>query len=192
MINCRFHGDTEMTNEINPVLEGDYLPIDKFSVVDRAPIVVSHSTEPADVIKTTQSIRLQILAQRLQKGVTDDLKELNTDLQLLRDLDQAALTTRKIDVEERAVNESERVSEQTNALLKMLDGKNPFAVDLTTGSIRSDLTGRPRDAALPEPVIVPGHMRQGTENLNYADYVTDPDDDSDRLGDGDEEEEESP
>lgn len=179
-----------MTDDINPVLEGDYLPVDKFSVVASAPIDVSLSTEPAEVIKTTQSIRLRILSERLRKGVSEDLKELNTDLQLLRDLDQAALTTRKIDVEERAVNESERVSEQTNALLKMLDGKNPFAVDLTTGSVRADLTGRPREAALPEPVIVPGHMRQGTENLNYADYVNDPDDDSDRLGDEDDEEEE--
>lgn len=190
MINCRFHGDTKMTDDINPVLDGDYLPADKFSVPAHVPIAVSHSTEPADVIKTTQSIRLQILASRLGRGVSEDLKELNTDLQLLRDLDAAALTTRKIDVEERAVNESERVSEQTNALLKMLNGKNPFAVDLTTGRVRDDLIGRPREVDLPLPTIVPGHLRQGTEQLNYADYVDDPDSDEGRLVGEEEEEEE--
>lgn len=163
-----------MTNDINPVLDGDYLPADKFSVQVPEPIEVSTSTEPADVIKTTQGIRLKILASRLQRGVNDDIKELNADLQLLRDLDAAALTTRKIDVEERAVNESERVSEQTNALLKMLGGKNPFAVDLATGNIRPDLIGRPREADVPLVKIIPGQVKQGTEQLNYADYVDDP------------------
>lgn len=164
-----------MTDDINPVLDGDYLPADKFSVSVPTPIEVSPSTEPADVIKTTQGIRLAILAKRLANGVNDDIKELNTDLQLLRDLDAAALTTRKIDVEERAVNESERVSEQTNALLKMLGGKNPFAVDLATGNVRGDLLNRPREADLPMITIVPGQVKQGTEQLNYADYVDDPD-----------------
>lgn len=176
-----------MTDDINPVLDGDYLPADKFSVSIPQPIEVNTSTEPAEVIKTTQGIRLKILASRLAKGVNDDIKELNTDLQLLRDLDAAALTTRKIDVEERAVNESERVSEQTNALLKMLGGKNPFAVDITTGNIRSDLIGRPREAALPVIAVVPGQVKQGTEQLNYADYVDDPDAADEELEDEEEE-----
>ncbi len=164
-----------MTDDINPVLDGDYLPADKFSVAARNPIEVSTSTEPADVIKTTQGIRLKILAHRLATGVNEDAKELNLDLQLLRDLDAAALTTRKIDVEERAVNESERVSEQTTALLKMLGGRNPFAVDITTGNVRPDLLNRPREADVPLVTILPGQVKQGTEQLNYADYVDDPD-----------------
>lgn len=178
-----------MTDDINPVLEGDYLPADKFSsALAHPPIEISNSTEPADVIRTTQGVRLQILAHRLKTGISEDAKELNLDLQLLRDLDTAALTTRKIDVEERAVNESERVSEQTNALLKMLNGRNPFAVDLQSGEIRSDLIGRSREVALPEAVIVPGHTRQGTEQLAYADFVEDPDAEESEAPEDDEEE----
>jgi hypothetical protein len=167
------------------VKDGEYLPAGtgEFLGAERAPIHVNQSTDPADVVKTSQGIRLQILKHRLARGVNDDAKELNLDLQLLRDLDANALTTRKIDVEERAVNEAEQVSQQTNALLKLLGGKNPFAVDLNNGgALRQDLIGRSRETALPEPKIVPGHTKQGTDNLNYGDFVDDPDaEDDDQL-----------
>lgn len=160
------------------VRDGEYLPAPiggEFLAANKAPIPVDHSTDPAAVIKTTQSIRLRILEERLRTGVNEDAKELNLDLQLLRDLDQAALTTRKIDVDERAINDAERASEQTNALLKMLNGRNPFAIDVTSGELRADLTGRSRDVALPEPTVVPGHTNQGTHNLEYGEFVDDPD-----------------
>lgn len=165
------------------VKDGEFLPAveNDFLRSIAAPIEVNTSTEAADVVKTTQGIRLKILAERLKKGVSEDAKELGLDLQLLRDLDTAALTTRKIDVEERATDAAEQTSNQTNALLKMLDGKNPFAVDLTTGQLRSDLTGRARSADLPEVVPVKGHTHQGTENLNYADFVDDPDNDDNDI-----------
>jgi hypothetical protein len=167
------------------VKDGEYLPAVQEEFLGKSPIIVDRSTDAADVVKTTQSIRLHILAERLKRGVSEDAKELNVDLQLLRDLDTAALTTRKIDVEERSVSDAERASEQTNALLKMLGGSNPFAVDITTGQLRNDLVGRPREAALPEPVIVPGHTKQGTDNLNYADFVDDPDADPEDVDDDD-------
>lgn len=169
------------------VKDGEYLPAggeEFLAPVGR--IDVNQSTDAAEVVKTTQGIRLQILAHRLKKGVNEDAKELNLDLQLLRDLDQAALTTRKIDVEEKAVNDAERASEQTNALLRMLDGRNPFVVDITTGKLRPDLIGREREAALPDAVVLPGHTTQGTDNLNYGDYVDDPD--ADPVGPLDEDE----
>lgn len=169
------------------VKDGEYIPAVPDEFLGKSPIIVDRSTDASDVVKTTQSIRLHILAERLKRGVNEDAKELNLDLQLLRDLDSAALTTRKIDVEERSVSDAERASEQTNALLKMLGGSNPFAVDVSTGELRKDLVGRSREVALPEAVIVPGHTKQGTDNLNYADFVDDPDAEPDE-----EEEEEEP
>lgn len=169
------------------IKDGEYLPAEgEVFLAPRGAIAVNQSTDAAEVVKTTQGIRLQILAERLKGGVNQDAKELNLDLQLLRDLDQAALTTRKIDVEERAVNDAERASEQTNTLLKMLDGRNPFVVDIATGQLRADLIGREREAALPEATVLPGHTKQGTDNLNYGDYVDDPDSDPDGAGEDEE------
>lgn len=159
------------------VKDGEFIPAGEFLGSERAPITVNQSTDPADVIRTTQAIRLQILAARLKAGVNDDAKELGLDLQILRDLDNSSLTTRKIDVEEKAIGEAEKASELTNALLKTLNGRNPFVVDITSGELREDLRGRAREAVLPAPKMVPGITRQGTENLNYADFVDDPDND---------------
>ena len=92
-------------------------------------------------------------------------------MQLLRDLDSAALTTRKIDVEERQVDESQRLANAQNELLRMLGGKNPFAVDITAGAVPPRVA-RPDPTALPEPTLVPDITAQGTQSVNYEDFVT--------------------
>lgn len=169
-------------------VEGDYLGS------ENKPIDVNQSVEAGDVIRTTQTVRLKILKHRLAKGIPSDDKELALDMQLLRDLDNAALTTRKIDVEERAVNESEKVNEHVAALTKMFGGKSPFAIDPATGQVRKDLQNREIEATLPDAKLVPGIAKQGTDNLNYADFVDDPDGDDEKrnqaLEDSEEEEEE--
>lgn len=133
---------------------------------DNLPIDVSDSADPSDVIKTTQGVRLKILTSRLRKGVPDDSGELSDTLQLLRDLDSAALTTRKIDVEERSVSEQERIATASNELLRLLDGRNPFRVEV------AGIAPVAREAAvLPPPAIVPGLTVQGTEAVNYDDFV---------------------
>lgn len=162
-------------NSINP-LEGDFLSKDDLDPVkdgeyladNRAPIHINQSTDPSEVIKTTQGIRLRILKHRFSKGIPDDDKELGLNMQLLRDLDQAALTTRKIDVDERAVSESERLANANNELLRMLGGKNPFAVEV--GNMPA-ITAR-QEAQLPPPVLVPDITTQGTQPVNYDDFVT--------------------
>jgi len=150
-------------DDLNPVLDGEFLGAD-----DRAPIHINQSVDPSDVIKTTQGIRLRILQSRFAKGIPADDKELMTNMQLLRDLDQAALTTRKIDVDERAVSESERLANANNELLRMLGGKNPFAVEVGT---MPPITQRVAPT-LPAPSLVPDITTQGTQPVNYDDFVT--------------------
>src|SRR5699024_4854488 len=82
--------------------------------------------------------------------------------------DQAALTTRKIDVDERAVSESERLANANNELLRMLGGRNPFAVEV--GSMPAFSQPRPA-AVLPEPTLVPDITAQGTQPFSYDDFV---------------------
>lgn len=161
-------------NSINP-LEGEFLARDDMDPVqdgeylnpDQAPIHINQSVDPSDVIKTTQGIRLRILKSRFAKGIPSDDKELSLNMQLLRDLDSAALTTRKIDVEEMGVNESERLANASNELLRILGGKNPFAVDV--GALPT--TVQRTAAVLPPPQLVPDITTQGTQPVEYDDFV---------------------
>lgn len=148
-------------DDLNPVADGEYLSD------NRAPIHINQSVDPSEVIKTTQGLRLKILKSRFSQGITDDGKELGLTMQLLRDLDQAALTTRKIDVDERAVSESERLANANNELLRMLGGKNPFMVEVGTMPAIHQ-RGIPN---LPAPQLVPDITTQGTQPVNYDDFV---------------------
>lgn len=149
------------------------VPVDEDGYISHQgkPIPVDKNTDPSAVIRTTQSIRLGLLESRLKRGFSDDGKEVSIDLQLLRDLDNAALTTRKIDVEERQVGDSERLAEAHNALMRMLSGRNPFAVDITDPSLPVVPRQLPH-VELPEPDLVPGVTAQGTQPVNYDDFAS--------------------
>lgn len=156
-------------SELNPI-EGDLMPAEA-EYLSEGPFQVNDSTDPLEVIKTTQSIRIAMVKKELKHGVPKVDKDSRDLMQLLRDLDSAALTTRKIDVEERQVDESQRLANAQNELLRMLGGKNPFAVDITAGAV-SPRVARPDPAALPEPTLVPDITAQGTQSVNYEDFVT--------------------
>lgn len=154
-------------------LEGEFISVGsivgndpEYINSDKASIAVNESVDPSDVIKTTQGVRLKILTSRLRKGVPDDSDDLSDTLQLLRDLDSAALTTRKIDVEERSVSEQERLANASNELLRLLDGRNPFMVEVAGVApvVRAP-------AVLPSPALVPDITVQGTQAVNYDDFV---------------------
>jgi len=155
---------------INP-LDGELMPVADDEYLGDAPMIISESVDPSDIIKTTQSIRVAMVKNELKRGVPKVDKDANTFLQVLRDMDQAALTTRKIDVDERQVNESERLAQAQNELLRMLGGKNPFAVDLTSGSTPPPTTRR-ETPALPAAPLVPDVTTQGTQPVNYDDFVS--------------------
>ncbi|QTH80285.1 hypothetical protein PA10_00085 [Pseudomonas phage pPa_SNUABM_DT01] len=150
-------------DDLDPVKDGEYL------ASENRPLAVNQDVDPSAVIKTTQGIRLKILEDRFKRGIPSDDKELNLNLQLLRDLDSAALTTRKIDVEEAQGSETERLAQANNELLRMLNGRNPFAVEV--GSMPAITQRADPAAALPAPKLVPDVTTQGTQPVNYDDFV---------------------
>ncbi len=152
----------------NP-LDGELMPVTDAEYLAEVPMQINTSVDPSDVIKTTQSIRIAMVQKHLRNGTPDIDKESAGLLQVLRDLDQAALTTRKIDVDERQVSESERLAQAQNELLRMLGGRNPFLVDLATGQSIPPVQ-RP-EADLPAPNLVPDVTTQGTQAVNYDDFV---------------------
>lgn len=156
-------------SQINP-LEGELVSASEESYLSDPPMVINESVDPSDVIKTTQGIRMAMVKKALRQGVPELDKDASTLMQVLRDLDTAALTTRKIDVDEQQVNESERLANAQNELLRMLGGKSPFAVDLTIGN--KGPVAKRVEAVLPEVVLVPDVTAQGTQPVNYDDFVT--------------------
>jgi len=157
--------------QINPI-EGDLMPVADAEYLSDLPMIINESVDPSAIIKTTQSIRVAMVKKTLARGVPGIDKDANTFLQVLRDLDQAALTTRKIDVEERQVNESERLAQAQNELLRMLGGKNPFAVQLVPGEAAPVRVRSEKAVELPPPVLVPEITAQGTQAVNYDDFVS--------------------
>lgn len=130
-------------------------------------MAINRSTKPEDVIETTQSLRLQMISELTGEGLTipEDPKMLATLNQTLRDLDTAALTTQKLTVEEKQVDAASRVASNLANIYKQLGGKNPFERDMGAAK-RVDEAER-----LPVIDKVPGHTRQGVEELNYEDFV---------------------
>lgn len=131
---------------------------------------ISNSTEPADIIKATQSIRVAMVKKHMMHGVPNIGEESRDLLQVLRDLDQAALTTRKIDVEESQIGDAERLAAAQNELLRMLGGKNPFAVDIVANNVTLNATLP--EVELPEPELVPGIDDQGTVPVDFDSFAS--------------------
>lgn len=154
---------------INPI-EGELMPPEP-AQLPHVTIEINDSVDPLDVVKTTQSIRVAMVKRHLTTGVPEVGESSRDLLGLLRDMDNAALMTRKLDVEERAVDESQRLANAQNELLRMLGGKNPFAVDITEGA-QAPRNERGDRSRLPPPRIVPDITTQGTQAVNYEDFIS--------------------
>lgn len=134
---------------------------------------INCSTKPTDVIETTQSLRLQMINKLTDNGtrIPTDPKEVATLNNLLNSADSAALTTRKLDVEEKAVDQASIASANVAAILKEMGG-NPFKREPT--EIKGEVISR-APLELPEVVPVPGQMHQGMDTLIYEDFIVEND-----------------
>lgn len=130
------------------------------------PVPVNHSTSPEDVIKTTQQLRLKVTEKMLENGIPTDRREIRLLNEILRDMDTNALTTKKLDVEEQAVNQASVVAKNMADILSAVGhGKNPFMAPKDVREIPTD------DSRLPQIAPVPGQMGQGVDVLEYSEFV---------------------
>lgn len=117
-------------------------------------------------LELTQKIRLKAVNQLTRGGtvIPDDPKDLIT---FLRHMDDAALTTRKLDIEQ------QNGEKGTQALLDafdMLMTGNTRPKDISKVSDRIDPT---RNLALPAPDLVPGEDVDFEQKLNVGDFLPD-------------------
>lgn len=131
-------------------------------------VTVNASTKPNDVIETTQKLRLDILSKLFEKGIPDDAGIIQLSLNVMKDCDNNALTTRKIENEENALaNVGLMISENAKHIMKELTRNGVF------GGGGNDLPVRTLPELAPEhkPEFVPGQMDIGIVPLNYEDFV---------------------
>lgn len=153
-------------------LDDDLMPVGDNEFLGEPPMIIDESVDPSAVIKTTQSIRIAMAKKHLQAGIPSVGEETRDFLMLLRDLDGAALTTRKIDVEERSIGESERLAQAQNELLRMLNGSNPFvSIDLPGSPSLITVHRESTSGLLPKPVLVPGLTAQGTQPVDTDKFL---------------------
>lgn len=142
----------------------EYIPRDA-DPMDPAPVVRGpvNTTDPVEVVNFTQKERLKIYEE------THDTKD---RLRVLNDLDNTALISRKLNIEENVVNDGRKVAAMYDEFRAMLGGNDPLAVD-GGGSIQP--VARERDPAaglsLPKVTLGAGEDHQGEHTLNVTDYV---------------------
>lgn len=128
-------------------------------------------TDPNAVVKYTQNMRYRIVNDLTNNGtkIPDKIGDL---AMVLRDMDQSALTTRKLNIEERAANDGKRTLEAFDKLQAILGGRNPFQADGGGPIPVAARTDHPTQGlALPQVQLKPGEDHQGEHQLNVADYV---------------------
>lgn len=119
-------------------------------------------TSPAEVVKYTQRLRYRMVEDLTRGGIKGDDKELRSTL---RDMDNSALTQRKLNIEEGAQADG-RIALEAFRKLKGMLGGDPFATDAPR--LRAPTDG----VRLPEVTLVPGEDHQGAQSLNIDDYVS--------------------
>ena len=134
--------------------------------LETQPFHVNDSTSPEAVIETTQRVRLGITKSILKDGIPTDRRDVRLLNEILRDMDTNALTAKKLDVEEKAVNEASVVAKNVTDILAAVGrGKNPFSAGATVREVPKE------ENILPQIDTVPGQMDQGVEKLEYSDFV---------------------
>lgn len=125
------------------------------------------SVDPNDVVKFTQQMLFKAALERTNSGTMTpgDMTELSM---LLRDMNTTALTTRKLDQEEKELNNQRALVETFKQLESMLDGKNIYG----TGVVSRD-TDPYANVELPSVEILSTELTQGEQALNPDLYLRD-------------------
>ena len=87
--------------------------------------------DPGEVVKFTQRARMKAFNELTDNG-SNITKHLGDTMQLLRDLDGAALTTRKLNIEEKVVDDGRQIQATAKAVRQLL-GRDPFLVEHVPG-----------------------------------------------------------
>lgn len=121
---------------------------------------------PEQIVKVTQTVRTGILRKITDHGTrlpTDD-DGIKTTLNLLRDMDHTALTTSKLDIEEKRANSAAQVAAIADSIISKMS--------LGQGQIKNDVEST---LELPDVDLLEGEIDQGEISLNPDEWLADRD-----------------
>jgi len=145
-------------------MEQEYIP-----KIDDEP-----SLDPGDVVKFTQRARFQAFNELTDNGQNIS-KNLGDTMQLLRDLDAAALTTRKLNIEEKTVHDGRQARESFSKLVQMFGDNQPYERPAVEGEVAPPPRRRsplPENHVIPPVKLNPGEDAQGEQVLSIANYIS--------------------
>lgn len=148
-------------------LAGEFIP-----AVRSAPSgMTDDDLRPENVVKFGQQMRRRAFNQITNNG-TDLSSNLGDVLQILRDQDAAALTTRKLNIDEKAVDNDRQAIESAKQLRKEM-GIDPYAVGDDNRDRMPQRTRNPLPDVIPDLGIAlkPGEDAQGEQVLSVANYI---------------------
>lgn len=156
-----------MGNQVDIIEDPNKKPIDKSQDEVTALFSDGIDVTPENIVKLTQTVRTGML-----RDITDHGRILPTDtdgvsmtLSILKDMDQTALTTSKLAIEENKANSAAQVASVADRILASL------ALGSSKGPAR-DMEG---SFELPAVDLVPGEDSQGETMLNPDVWLKDRD-----------------
>lgn len=153
-------------NEMYPATPGP-------SRVEPVKGLVERDTDPMAVVRFTQQMRYMAV-DHLTAGGTQIPDKPGDLIQFLNGMDQSALTTRKLDIEEQAADNGHDAIRAVREIREMFGGRDPFiAVDQ-----EREVAGERINSILPEGYVPPqvqfkpGERDQGEAMLDVSDFVS--------------------
>lgn len=134
---------------------------------------VERDTDPVAVVKFTQQMRY-MAADHLTCGGTQIPDKVGELLMVLNGMDQAALTTRKLDIEEQAAESGHEAIEAVRTIRSMFGNRDPFVA----AAQEQEVIGQRINSIIPEGFVPPevhfkpGEKDQGEAKLDVSDFVS--------------------
>jgi hypothetical protein len=143
--------------------------------VTTAPVAgfTERDTDPMAVVRFTQQMRY-MATEKLTVGGTQIPDKMGDLIMLLNGMDQSALTTRKLDIEEKIGDNGAEAIKAVREIREMFGGRDPF---LAVGEER-EITGERISSILPEGYVPPevsfkpGERDSGESSLDVSDFVS--------------------
>lgn len=141
--------------------------------VEPVPGLVERDTDPMAVVKFTQQMRYMAV-DLMTAGGTQIPDKPGDLIQFLNGMDQSALTTRKLDIEEKATDNGREAIHAVREIREMFSGRDPF---LAVNEER-EVAGERINPILPEGYVPPqvqfkpGERDQGEAMLDVSDFVS--------------------
>lgn len=125
------------------------------------------SVDPNDVVKFTQQLLYKAVLEKTNNGtfIPGDTAELSM---LIRDMNATALTTRKLDQEEKALDNNRALVEAFKQFEEMIEGKDVYGADRVTRTVDPY-----ENSTLPTIEVNPLELTQGEQPLNADQYLSD-------------------